>query len=249
MNFWINRKLRNLFSTVITVAAVSSFAPQQKAIAADIELNQVAPDFELANQDGKTFKLSDRKGKWTVVYFYPKAGSPGCTEQACAFRDSIKKIEARGAILIGISADSQKTQKDFHAEHRLNFDLLADPDSKVISLYGIKVPLFGIARRTTFIVDPELKIRSISRDVDPAFDGEWSAETLDELQDDARGTVSPGTKSEKAVVPAPNAEAVKEAVPAVAAPDATAPAAAEPAKDATPVGPKGKKAKASKKKQ
>jgi peroxiredoxin Q/BCP len=159
----------------------------QKLYAAEVELNKAAPDIELPNQDGKIFKLSDRKGKWTVVYFYPKAGSPGCTEQACAFRDSIKKIEKRDAILVGISADSQESQKEFHSKHNLSFDLLSDSNGVALSAYGVKLPLIGLARRTTFIVGPDLVVRSIAKDVDPAFDAEWSAETLDELQGEASG--------------------------------------------------------------
>ncbi|NDE15878.1 peroxiredoxin [bacterium] len=170
---------------VATVAGVG-FAPGafdgSRAFAANIAVEQTAPDFTLVNQDGKSFKLSDRKGSWTVVYFYPKADSPGCTEQACAFRDAIKKIESRNAKLVGISTDTQASQKAFHEKHHLTFDLLADSDAKVTSEYGLKVPVLGVARRTTFIVDPQLKVRSIARDVDPAFDAEWSAETLDELQ-------------------------------------------------------------------
>lgn len=162
----------------------------QTAVAADLEINKEAPDFTLPNQDGKTFKLSDRKGKWTVVYFYPKAGSPGCTEQACAFRDAIKKIEVRNAVLVGISMDSQDDQKKFHSKHQLTFDLLADPKGEVLNSYGVKMPVVGLARRTTFIVDPNMMIRSIARDVDPAFDAEWSAETLDELQDESVSTPS-----------------------------------------------------------
>ena len=163
-----------------------------------IAIDMPAPDFTLPDQNGKPFKLSDRKGTWTVVYFYPKADSPGCTEQACAFRDAIKKIESRNGKLVGISADSQDSQKKFHNKHNLSFDLLADSDSKVISQYGVKVPLIGVARRTTFIVDPELKIRSIARDVDPAFDAEWTAETLDELQSD---TSKPSSAPAKPVTP------------------------------------------------
>lgn len=163
-----------------------------------IAIDMPAPDFTLPDQNGKPFKLSDRKGTWTVVYFYPKADSPGCTEQACAFRDAIKKIESRNGKLVGISADSQDSQKKFHDKHNLSFDLLADSDSKVISQYGVKVPLVGVARRTTFIVDPELKIRSIARDVDPAFDAEWTAETLDELQSD---TSKPSSAPAKTVTP------------------------------------------------
>ena len=92
-----------------------------------------------------------------------------------------------GAILVGISADSQVSQKEFHSKHNLSFDLLSDTNGVALSAYGVKLPLIGLARRTTFIVGPDLVVRSIAKDVDPAFDAEWSAETLDELQGEASG--------------------------------------------------------------
>ncbi len=150
---------------------------------AEIKEGQDAPVFKLKDQNGKEFDLQARKGKgWTVLYFYPKADSPGCTEQACAFRDTIKRIKAKNAELIGISADDQATQKAFHEKHKLIFDLLSDADLKVIELYGIKMPILGMAKRWTFILDPDLKVRSIEPNVDPAFDADWTAETLSELQ-------------------------------------------------------------------
>lgn len=203
MNKLISRNFKFAAPFAILVLGLSFFGKTGRA--GELEINQLAPDFELLNQDGKTFKLSDRKGSWTVIYFYPKSGSPGCTEQACAFRDGIKKIEARKATLVGISADTKEAQKEFHAANKLNFDLLADTDAKVIVSYGVKMPVFGMAKRTTFIVDPELKIRSITKDVDPAFDSEWTAETLDELQgaeDAAASAVAkPVSHSDSAVAP------------------------------------------------
>lgn len=162
-------------------AQAAPAAPATKAEA--LAVDKLAPLFKLKNQDGKEFDLADRKGKgWTVLYFYPKADSPGCTAQACAFRDTIKRINARNATLVGVSADTIASQKEFHSKHNLIFDLLSDADLKVIDTYGIKQPIIGIAKRWTFIIDPELKIRSIEPNVDPAFDAEWTAETLDELQ-------------------------------------------------------------------
>ena len=130
-----------------------------------------APLFSAANQDGVLFDLASRKGEgYTVLYFYPKAGTPGCTKQACAFRDSIKAIKDLGAAVYGISGDTTEQLKKFHTEHRLPFDLLADPDAKVIELYGAKAPLLKMAKRWTFILDPDLKIRWVERDVDPMLD-------------------------------------------------------------------------------
>ena len=196
---------------------VAPKAVVSNASAADVALNQDAPNIELPNQDGKVFKLSERKGKWTVVYFYPKAGSPGCTEQACAFRDAIRKIEARHALLVGISSDTQQAQKDFHSGHQLTFDLLSDTKGEVLSAYGVKIPLIGVARRTTFIIDPELKIRSIAKDVDPAFDAEWSAETLDELQEGTTAQApSPAPEAKPAPAPEAKSAPAPEAKPAPA---------------------------------
>jgi peroxiredoxin Q/BCP len=112
-------------------------------------------------------------------------------------------------VLVGISSDTQSTQKEFHAKHRLSFDLLADPKGEALEKYGVKVPVIGVARRTTFIIDPELKVRSIAKDVDPAFDAVWSAETLDELQNDTGGSsavTQPSPSAAPAAVSEPAAE-------------------------------------------
>ena len=164
----------------LAVAAGIVFCSLSAQIAqAEIKEGQDAPVFKLKDQNGKEFDLQSRKGKgWTVLYFYPKADSPGCTEQACAFRDTIKRIKAKNAELIGISADDQATQKAFHEKHKLIFDLLSDADLKVIEAYGIKMPILGMAKRWTFIVDPDLKVRSIEPNVDPAFDADGRGRPL-----------------------------------------------------------------------
>jgi peroxiredoxin Q/BCP len=117
-----------------------------------------------------------------VLYFYPKAETPGCTKQACAFRDSIKKIRALNAEVYGISTDTVEAQAAFHKHHQLQFDLLADPDGAVVSQYSGKIPLLGMAKRRTFILDPELNIRAVKKDVDPALDAQQVADELKALQ-------------------------------------------------------------------
>lgn len=196
----MSKKSALSLSSIIAIALSLTGATLAKA--ETLEVNQPAPEFTLNNQDGKAFKLTDRKGSWTILYFYPKADSPGCTEQACAFRDAIRKIEARNAKLFGISTDTEESQKKFHEKNRLSFDLLSDNGAKVVEEYGVKVPVLGVARRTTFIIDPELRIRSIARDVDPAFDAEWSAETLEELQGDE--AAKPATAAPSSTQPAKN---------------------------------------------
>lgn len=160
-------------------------APLSTASAANMSLKagDKAPSFTLPDQDGQAFKLSDRMGKgWTVLYFYPKADTPGCTKQACAFRDSIKAIRAQNAEIYGISVDSQIDQKKFHTKHKINFGLLCDEKAEVAEKFGVKMPVIGIAKRWTFVIDPELNIRNIEKDVDPALDAKKTAKLLEDLQ-------------------------------------------------------------------
>ncbi len=141
-----------------------------------------APLFTAKTHDGKDFALQSREGKWTVLYFYPKAGTPGCTKQACAFRDNIEAIHKLGAEVYGVSSDSVEDQAKFHTEHKLNFTLLADPDDKVIQLYGSKMPVLKMSKRWTFIISPALTIVSVDRDVDPVLDAKKVAEKISKLQ-------------------------------------------------------------------
>lgn len=167
--------MRLLISVFLVLFSVGVFA-------GEIKLNDPAPLFTAKTQTGTDFDLKTRKGKWTVLYFYPKAGTPGCTKQACAFRDSIQKIRALGAEVYGISTDTVEDQAKFHKEHRLNFDLLADADAKITNLYGSKMPVVKVSKRWTFIIDPELKIRNVLKDVDPALDSERVASEIAKLK-------------------------------------------------------------------
>jgi peroxiredoxin Q/BCP len=118
-----------------------------------------APDFELPDQDGELVRLSSLRGRTVVVYFYPKADTPGCTTQACSIRDRGDEYTAAGAIVLGISPDPVAKVKRFHAKRELNFTLLADADHAVCEAYGVWVEksMHGKthmgAQRSTFIVD------------------------------------------------------------------------------------------------
>jgi len=147
------------------------------------KVGDAAPLFEAPKQNGEVFKLQDRKGKgWTVLFFYPKAGTPGCTAQACAFRDSIKVIREKQAEVYGISTDTVEAQAKFHSEHKLQFDLLADPKAETTTKYGAKFPVMNMAKRWTFILDPELKVRWVDDKVDPAMDPKKVSDALAALQ-------------------------------------------------------------------
>lgn len=144
---------------------------------------QKAPTFQLLAQNGQTMNLADRLGKgWTVLYFYPKAGTPGCITQACAFRDAIREVREQNAEVFGISTDEVTALAEFHQKYRLNFSLLSDPDARVTEAYGVKLPVVKMAKRWTFILDPDLVIRDVNDEVDPALDAKIVAARLKKLQ-------------------------------------------------------------------
>lgn len=148
----------------------------------DLKVGDPAKPFKLFTQEGKEFDLNSRKGSWTVLYFFPKAETPGCTKQACSFRDNIKKIRALKAEVFGISTNTVKDQADFAKAHALNFILLADEKAQVTNEYGSKMPVLSMSKRWTFIIDPDLIIRDISKDVDPITDAQRVATRINELQ-------------------------------------------------------------------
>jgi peroxiredoxin Q/BCP len=139
----------------------------------NVNINDKAPEFTLPDQNGKEISLKDFRGKYVVLYFYPRADTPGCTVEACEFRDSYRKIQNTGAVILGISPDQPKAQKKFEEKYSLPFTLLGDADKKVgnafgviqeKNMYGKKV--MGVAR-TTFIIGPDGKIKHIFQKVKP----------------------------------------------------------------------------------
>ena len=137
------------------------------------KVNSQAPDFSALDQEGKTHKLSDYTGKWVVLYFYPKDNTPGCTKEACSFRDNYQSLAKLGVVVLGVSKDSVDSHKKFAKKHNLNFPLLADVDKKIINDYGVwqkkkflGKEYFGVAR-TTFLIDKKGKVRKIYDKVNP----------------------------------------------------------------------------------
>ncbi|HEV2999824.1 MAG TPA: thioredoxin-dependent thiol peroxidase [Solirubrobacteraceae bacterium] len=132
-----------------------------------IQSGDVAPDFELPDQDGATVRLGDLRGRRVVLYFYPKADTPGCTTQACGIRDRADEYEAAGATVLGVSPDPVEAIKKFHSGQSLNFTLLADADHAVCERYGVWVEktMYGRtywgAQRATFLVDEEGVVRHV----------------------------------------------------------------------------------------
>jgi len=147
-----------------------SFAWSALAASAPPSVGSAAPSFDLRDQNGAQHTLASYAGKWLVVYFYPKDGTPGCTKEVCAFRDSIAKVRAAGAEVVGVSVDDIESHKKFAEEHRVPFPLLADVDKQMSSSYGVLTSWFGLfkySRRDTFVIDPQGKIAKHYPDVDP----------------------------------------------------------------------------------
>lgn len=146
-----------------------------------LEVNQPAPDFTLPTTSGKPFRLSDQRGRNVVLYFYPKDDTPGCTTQACSFRDQYEEFLDLGAEVVGVSSDSETSHQAFARKHKLPFPLLADEKGEVRKLYEVPRAMLGlIPGRVTFLIDKEGIIRYIFNSLSGAAD--HVANTKAELQ-------------------------------------------------------------------
>jgi len=151
-----------------------------------IEQGEQAPDFELPDQNGETVRLSSLRGRPVVLYFYPKADTPGCTTQACGVRDHRPQYETAGATVLGVSPDPVRAVKKFADKHGLGFTLLADEDHAVCEAYGVWVekPMYGRTyfgnERTTFIVDADGRVAQVLRKVKPATHDDHVLQALEE---------------------------------------------------------------------
>jgi len=152
-----------------------------------IEPGTTAPDFELPDQDGNPVRLSSLRGRPIVLYFYPKADTPGCTTQACGIRDHSADYAAAGAVVVGVSPDPVKAVKKFHGGQSLDFTLLADEDHAVCELYGVwgEKSMYGKtymgASRSTFIIDPDGTVARVFPKVSPKTHDEVVLKALEEL--------------------------------------------------------------------
>jgi thioredoxin-dependent peroxiredoxin len=139
-----------------------------------IEEGKPAPDFELPSDSGETVKLSELRGKPVVLYFYPKDDTPGCTTQACGIRDAYGEFERAGAVVLGISPDSEKSHVKFRQKHDLPFTLLADTEHEVANAYGVWGEKSYMGRkymgvnRSTFVIGPDGTVTKVMHNVKPA---------------------------------------------------------------------------------
>lgn len=147
-----------------------------------LDVGMPAPDFRLPDGNGEQRTLGDFAGKWLVLYFYPKDDTPGCTTEACSFRDELTLIHKLDAQVVGISTDDTESHRAFAKKYSLPFPLLADTEGEVAGRYGVRRGLLGFlyASRQTFLIDPEGVIRHVWRDVKPA---EHTQEVIAMLRD------------------------------------------------------------------
>lgn len=145
-----------MISVLLSIFSLGLFIKGDK-----LKVGDLAPDFKLPDADGKFYSLSEYRGKKPVViYFYPKADTPGCTKQACGIRDKWSEFEKNGIQVLGISVDSKEALKNFERKYSLNFPLLSDETKEVCKIYGV-LNFLGFASRVTFIIDKEGKIAHI----------------------------------------------------------------------------------------
>ena len=141
----------------LALAALTAFAAETPKV------GDKAPDFTAQDQDGKTVKLSDFAGKQAVLlYFYPKDNTPGCTKEACGFRDSLNDLKGQGVQVLGVSMDDAKSHKKFIADHNINFPLLVDTDGKLTDTYSGRMANGKVAKRVSFLIAKDGVIKHVT---------------------------------------------------------------------------------------
>ncbi|MEJ2455863.1 MAG: peroxiredoxin [Candidatus Thiodiazotropha sp.] len=147
---------------------------------AEVQTGEQAPDFHLMDQNGVTHSLAGYRGQWLVLYFYPKDDTPGCTKEACEFRDDHERLAEMGVVLLGVSTDDLESHQAFAEKYHLPFPLLSDAGGQVARNFGSLWQLGPIkfAKRHSFIIDPEGRIAHIYREVDPKHHSDEVIEQL-----------------------------------------------------------------------
>jgi peroxiredoxin Q/BCP len=177
-------RIRLLFILAVAVVAAAAIATVHAADQTMPSVGQVAPTFTLPSQDGSQISLTSFRGKWVVLYFYPKDMTPGCTIEAHNFQRDQAKFDADNAVILGVSLDTPDSHKQFCTKEGLTFRLLADPEHKVVDAYGSlgSFATFKIANRNTFLIDPQGKIVKEWIKVDPSHHSEEVLAAIAELK-------------------------------------------------------------------
>ena len=173
------------------ILAAGLVAVAAGAGAAAPQVGQPAPAFSAPSTAGGEAKLADFKGKWLVLYFYPKSFTPGCTKESCSLRDGFADLQKLDAMILGSSFDDLETQKKFKAEHHLPFELLADTKKEVAKAYDSVSAIGIVASRKTFLIDPEGKLAAVIDDVKTGGHDAQVAEALKKLQGAAKPPAAP----------------------------------------------------------
>jgi len=170
--------------TVMAVLAAAALAAASIADTTAPAVGAAAPEFKLTSNEGKPTTLADFRGKWVVLYFYPKDFTSGCTLEAHNFQRDIEKYQVANAVVVGVSVDTAESHKDFCAKEGLSFKLLSDPDASVSSAYGSVMEYQGkkLSARNTFLIDPQGKIAKEFMSVKPASHSEEVLAALADLQ-------------------------------------------------------------------
>ena len=173
--------MTRLFKQFIFVVLVLPFS---FASLAQIKVGSKAPNFTLSDQNSIQHQLSDYEGSWVILYFYPKDDTPGCTTQACDFRDAVKRIIASKSNVFGVSLDSVESHKRFADKNNLPFSLLSDESGEVSEAYDSlnNFMSFKSAKRNTFIIDPDGKVAKIYLSVKPSTHSQMVLNDLNQLQ-------------------------------------------------------------------
>jgi peroxiredoxin Q/BCP len=173
-------------AAAIVVVALATFGASQMFAASDAvpQVGQMAPNFTLPSQNGTKISLDQYRGKWVVLYFYPKDQTPGCTIEARNFQHDLSKFEAANAVILGVSVDSVKSHQAFCTKDGLHFKLLSDTGTGVVKEYGSLGNYMGfkIAKRNTFLINPEGKIAKEWIGVDPTGHSAEVLQAIDSMK-------------------------------------------------------------------
>jgi len=174
------RRFLNLLLTtsLLTVGSAST------SLAETVTEGAPAPDFELTDQQGRQHSIEDYRGQWVALYFYPKDDTPGCTTEACEFRDNIFAFKNLDCQILGVSLDDEESHKKFAEKYGLPFPLLADSSGTTANAYGVQTKMMGmtVAKRQTFLIDPDGNVAKHYAKVDPETHSKQILADLEALQ-------------------------------------------------------------------
>jgi thioredoxin-dependent peroxiredoxin len=175
-------KLAGIIVVALLVGAAGAGIVAMRAGDKSPDVGTAAPDFTLNSQENKPVSLRDFKGKWVVLYFYPKDFTKGCTIEAHNFQRDLAQYEAKNAVILGVSVQDENSHQEFCTKEGLHFKLLADTKKEVSSTYGSVIPVVHLSARHTFLIDPQGVIRKVYLDVEPTKHSEELLAALTELQ-------------------------------------------------------------------